>query len=53
MSTRFVRGLSFVRLVFFAGKGRNSENRVAQEMRIREFEREIQQVKDKILKQFP
>jgi hypothetical protein len=53
MSTRFIRGLRFVRLVLFAEKDRNSENRIAQEMRIREFEREIQQVKDKILKQYP
>jgi hypothetical protein len=51
MSTLFVRGLKFVRLVFFAGKGKNSENRIAQEERLHKIERELQQVKDKVFLQ--
>ena len=51
MSTLFVKGLRFVRRVFFAGKDRNSENRIAQEERIHKIEREVQQIKDKVFLQ--
>ena len=61
MSTLFVGGLMVVGLGFLARigldflarKGRDPENKIEQEERIRKIEQEIQQIKDKVLQQFP
>jgi len=51
MSKLFKRGLKRVRRVFSARKGKDFEKRIKHQQRVHDLEQEVQQEKDKLLRQ--